>query len=84
MKRMSVLAVLAAVIAQTEPATPLEAPANPPAERSPDQVVVLDDGIRLWVAPDLIVTGLRDGVTVKLSYEERRGEHVVTSIESAE
>jgi hypothetical protein len=32
----------------------------------------------------MVVEQLREGVTVKLSYEERNGQHVVTSIEVAE
>src|SRR5262245_53449173 len=81
MTHMSVVAILAAVIAPTAPGAPPTSPAGPPAER-PDQVV-LEDGTRLWAARDVIVEGLQEGVTVKLSYEERGGEHVVTSIESA-
>lgn len=49
-----------------------------------DRVVVLDDGTRVWPAEDRFVLKLREGVTVKLLYEEQGGRHVLTSIESAE
>ena len=55
-----------------------------PAVSPPNPVVVLSDGTRLWLVEDRVVAQLREGVTVKLSYEERNGHHVVTSIEAAE
>jgi hypothetical protein len=49
-----------------------------------DRAVVLEDGTKLWLAEGLVVKHLREGVTVKLSYEERNGKHVVTRIDPAE
>jgi Protein of unknown function (DUF1344) len=49
-----------------------------------DRVIRLEDGTKLWLAEGLIIRQLPVGVTVKLSYEERDGKHVVTRIEAAE
>jgi len=48
-----------------------------PSERA----IVLDDGSKLWVAEGVSMDALKEGATVKASYEERDGKKVVTSIE---
>lgn len=65
-------------------------------EREPAQavelsggVLVLEDGTRLCLVENpvverLQVERLQEGITVKLSYEVRNGEHVVTPVETAE
>lgn len=45
------------------------------------RVIVLDDGTRLWVAEGVSIDALKDGTSVKASYEERDGKKVVTDIE---
>ena len=54
-----------------------------PAAQASNSAIVLDDGTRVWLTEDRVVQ-LQEGATVDLSYEERNGEHVLTSIESAE
>jgi hypothetical protein len=49
-----------------------------------ERALVLDDGTRLWVAEGLSVDMLREGVSVKASYEERDGKKVVTGFHIAE
>jgi hypothetical protein len=66
------------------PASADERPAPAPLVALPDHGIVLGDGTRVWRAEGQMIMTLQDGVTVKLSYEERGGQHVVTSIESAE
>ena len=54
-----------------------------PAAQASNGAFVLEDGTRVWLTEDRVVQ-LQEGATVDLSYEERNGEHVLTSIESAE
>ena len=54
-----------------------------PAAKASNDAFVLEDGTRVWLTEDRVVQ-LQEGATVDLSYEERNGEHVLTSIESAE
>jgi uncharacterized protein DUF1344 len=48
-----------------------------PAERA----IVLDDGSKLWVSEGVALDGLKEGATVKASYEERDGKMIATSLE---
>ena len=49
-----------------------------------DQVITFSDGTQLWKADPTYVESLKEGVKIKLAYEERAGRHVVTAIEAAE
>jgi hypothetical protein len=93
MQGMSVVAVALSALVHVGPVSAAENGRTQPIQDSagqartvnrPDPVVVIEDGIRLWLAEDRIVAPLREGVLVKLSYEERNGHHVVTRIETAE
>ena len=46
-----------------------------------ERVIVLDDGTKLWVAEGLPIDTLKEGDSVKASFEERDGKNVVTAIE---
>lgn len=46
-----------------------------------DRMFVLEDGTRLWVAEGLSVDTLKEGVSVKATFEERDGKKVVTNFE---
>jgi len=46
-----------------------------------ERVVILDDGTKFWIAEGLSMDGLKEGVRVKASYEERDGKNIATSIE---
>jgi ferric-dicitrate binding protein FerR (iron transport regulator) len=48
-----------------------------------DRSIVLEDGTQLWLAESVSVSAdqLKEGVTVKASYEEKDGKKVVTAIE---
>ncbi len=49
-----------------------------------DRTVVLDNGTKLWIAEGLGMERLKEGASVKASYEERDGKNVVTQMEVAE
>ena len=49
-----------------------------------ERVFVLDDGTKIWVAEGVPMDKLKEGGSVKASYEERDGKKVATSIEVAE
>jgi len=50
---------------------------------SADRSIVLEDGTQLWLAESVSVSAdqLKEGATVKASYEEKDGKKVVTKIE---
>jgi len=48
-----------------------------------ERMIVLEDGTQIWVAEGLPLENLKEGVTVKASYEERDGKKVATMIEIA-
>ena len=49
-----------------------------------DRMVVLEDGTKLWIAEGVSIEGLKEGVTVKASFEERDGKNVATSVQVTE
>lgn len=46
-----------------------------------DRMFVLEDGTQLWVAEGLSVDTLKQGASVKATFEERDGKKVVTNFE---
>ena len=84
MKGLSVVAIALWALVHVGPASAAELRGQVQTVLTSDRMVVLKDGTRLWRAEELIVKPLREGITVKLVYEERNGKHVVTSIEAAE
>lgn len=46
-----------------------------------DRMFVLEDGTRLWVAEGVSVDTLKEGASVKATFEERDGKKVVTNFE---
>ena len=46
-----------------------------------ERAFVLDDGSKLWVAEGISMDTLKEGASVKASYEERDGKKVATSVE---
>ena len=46
-----------------------------------ERVFTLDDGTQIWVAEGLSMDDLKEGASVKASYEERDGKKVATSVE---
>jgi len=49
-----------------------------------ERVIVLDNGTKLWVAEGVTMEQLKEGASVKASYEERDGKNVVTELEVSE
>ncbi|HXJ77651.1 MAG TPA: DUF1344 domain-containing protein [Candidatus Methylomirabilis sp.] len=49
-----------------------------------ERAFVLDDGSKIWVAEGVSMDALKEGASVKASYEERDGKKVATSIEVSE
>jgi hypothetical protein len=46
-----------------------------------DRSIVLEDGTQLWLAESVSADQLKEGATVKASYEEKDGKKIVTAIE---
>jgi Cu/Ag efflux protein CusF len=46
-----------------------------------ERSIVLEDGTQLWLAESVSADALKEGATVKASYEEKDGKKVVTEIE---
>lgn len=46
-----------------------------------DRNIVLEDGTQLWLGESVSGDQLREGTTIKASYEEKDGKKVVTQIE---
>ena len=46
-----------------------------------DRSIVLEDGTQLWLAESVAADDLKEGATVKASYEEKDGKKVVTEIQ---
>lgn len=49
-----------------------------------ERMVILDDGTELWVPENLSMDALREGVSVKVSYEERNGKKVIIRYETSQ
>jgi hypothetical protein len=49
-----------------------------------ERSIVLDDGTQLWVAEGLAMDTLKEGASVKASYEVRDGKNVTTGFEVSE
>lgn len=45
------------------------------------RVVTLEDGTKLWMAEGVAIDSLKEGDSVKASYDERDGKNVVTGLE---
>jgi hypothetical protein len=84
MNGLSLVALALAVLACLGIASAAERQGKVQVVNTSDRVVLLEDGTTLWLAEGLITHQLREGLTVKLSYEERDGKHVVTRIDTAE
>ena len=46
-----------------------------------ERIVTLDDGTKLFVADGVPMDAVKEGATVKATYEERDGRKIVTQIE---
>lgn len=46
-----------------------------------DRAFALEDGTRLWLAEGLSMADLKEGASVKATYEERDGKKVVTGLQ---
>ncbi len=46
-----------------------------------DRMFVLEDGTQLWVAEGISLDTLKEGASVKATFEERDGKKVVTNFE---
>ncbi len=49
-----------------------------------ERAFVLDDGSKIWVAEGVSMDALKEGASVKASYQERDGKKVATSLEVSE
>lgn len=46
-----------------------------------ERMVTLEDGTNLWIAEGVSIDEVKEGTSVKASYEERDGKKVVTTLE---
>jgi hypothetical protein len=46
-----------------------------------DRTVVLDNGTKIWLSDAVVIDTLKEGTDVKVSYEEKDGKPVATTIE---
>jgi ferric-dicitrate binding protein FerR (iron transport regulator) len=46
-----------------------------------ERSIVLEDGTQLWLAESVSVDALKEGATIKASYEEKDGKKIVTQID---
>ncbi len=49
-----------------------------------DRTIVLEDGTQLWVAEGVSMDNVKEGATVKASYEEKDGKKVISRLEVSE
>ena len=49
-----------------------------------ERAFVLDDGSKIWVAEGVSMDAVKEGASVKASYEERDGKKVATSVEATD
>ena len=48
---------------------------------SGDRLVVFEDGTKVWLSEGLATDEVKEGATIKVTYEERDGKWVVTAVE---
>jgi hypothetical protein len=46
-----------------------------------ERTVTLDNGTKVWVGEGIAIEDLREGAEVRVSYEERDGKNIATSVE---
>jgi len=78
------LAIVALVLAMTTPLWAEEVSGKIQKVDTGDRSIVLEDGTQLWLAESVSADVLKEGATVKASYEEKDGKKVVTEIQVSE
>jgi hypothetical protein len=78
------LAIVALVLAMTTPLWAEEVSGKIQKVDTGDRSIVLEDGTQLWLAESVSTDVLKEGATVKASYEEKDGKKVVTEIQVSE
>jgi len=82
MTRSITAAVLAvALLASAGLALAEEAAGKVQSVNSSDRSITLEDGTQLFLAEGVSIEGLREGASVKASFEERDGKKIVTGLE---
>ena len=79
--RVVLAVVLAAAVSFAVVAWAEEVQGKVQTVNAAERMIVLEDGTQIWVAEGLPLENLKEGVTVKASYEERDGKKVATIIE---
>ena len=79
--RIVLAVVLAAAVSFAVVAWAEEVQGKVQTVNAAERMIVLEDGTQIWVAEGLPLENLKEGVTVKASYEERDGKKVATIIE---
>jgi outer membrane lipoprotein SlyB len=46
-----------------------------------ERTVTLDNGTTIWLGDDVAIEDMQEGAEVRVSYEERDGKNVATSVE---
>ena len=78
------LAILALVLAMATPLWAEEVSGKIQKVDTGDRSIVLEDGTQLWLAEAVSTDALKEGATVKASYEEKDGKKIVTEIQVSE
>ena len=78
------LAIVALVLAMTTPLWAEEVSGKIQKVDAGDRTIVLEDGTQLWLAESVSTDALKEGATVKASYEEKDGKKIVTEIQVSE
>ncbi len=72
---------LALVLAVAAPVAAADIEGKIRSVETADRAIVLEDGTRLWIAEGVPMDDLKEGASVKASYEERDGKNVVTNVQ---
>lgn len=73
--------VLALVLALSLTASAAEIEGKVQKVDAGDRMFVLEDGTQIWVAEGISMDTLKEGATVKATFEERDGKKVATALE---
>jgi ferric-dicitrate binding protein FerR (iron transport regulator) len=79
LRKLAIVAVLLALV--TVPVWAEEISGKIQKVDMNDRSIVLEDGTQLWLAESVSTDTLKEGATVKASYEEKDGKKVVTKID---
>ena len=84
MSKMLVLALAVLLVVSAGAASAGDVEGKVQTMDTNERVLTLEDGTKLWIAEGVSIEGLKEGVKVKASFEERDGKNVATSVQVSE